>query len=373
MKVLHVVENFGAAGLENVVRNLVLNHNMEEPPQVCVLNELGCNGELLRSKGFKVWSLDWKKQAKSSFRLVRELRKIIKQEGIDTIHAHNFSPFYFCSFAALCTFKTLFVTFHGFINWRRPYTQVYAILSLFARKIVVVSDAMLEHYRPLLGGEKKLETVYNGIDLERFTSANAVSLRTELGIDESDFVLGSIGRISPVKNYPAQIRLVAALKDKIPNLKLVLVTSPSPDSSNLENELRILSDELGVADRVVFAGFRSDVENVLHSIDIFLMTSFSEGTSMAILEAFAAGVPVVASDVGGNVSLIEHDKNGFLFDLNDLNQLKKHILALWADGKKLESMSQQARESSAKFSIRGMISSYESLYAVNRALSSPDG
>ena len=216
MRILYVVENFGAAGLEVLVKDLALLSDPQKVnASVCVLNHHGWCGDILRKAGHKVWDLEWKKRGKGTTRLYREIRQIINEEEIDIVHAHNFVPLFMTFPAILFTGARLLVTFHGFLAWQLYSRLAYPFLYLYADKIVIVSEAMRRHYSlPINFLRSKVTNIPNGIDIRRFESSENYLNRNEIGLSEQDFVIGSVGRLSPVKNQIMQIKACHLLKDK---------------------------------------------------------------------------------------------------------------------------------------------------------------
>jgi glycosyltransferase involved in cell wall biosynthesis len=105
-----------------------------------------------------------------------------------------------------------------------------------------------------------------------------------------------------------------------------------------------------------------DIPEVLRAFDMFVMTSFSEGTSLALLEAMASGLPVIASDVGGNKNIISHGENGFLFDVTSLETLRNHVLELYNDAEKRLELGNRAKIVGEKCSIQSMVGRYDDVY-----------
>jgi len=348
-----------------LVKDLVVGSDPQRiNTSVCVLNRHGWCGEVLKKAGYKIWDLEWKIRDKGIYHLSREIRHIIKKERISIVHAHNFVPLFMTFPAVIFTGAELLVTFHGFLTWRLYSRLSYPFLYFYADKIVIVSEAMRRHYSlPANCLHSKVINIANGIDLKRFEATENYLNRNEIGLSEQDFVIGSVGRLSPVKNQIMQIKVCHILKNEIPNLKLVLITGQSPDSGGLIDEFRSLSRELEIEDRVIFLGYRRDVPQILKTVNVFLMTSLTEGTSLALLEAMASGLPVVASNVGGNAQLIAHGKNGILFDANDLNGLAGHILDLYSQPSKRQRLGSEAKATAQQYSLETMVKNYEELYA----------
>lgn len=363
---MHVVELFsGGGGLENVVKNIVLNSMSDEIEHcVCVLGTHGYLGYFVKEKGIRVYNLNRLQRDKNDIAVTVELRRLVKRLDINIVHAHNFVPLYFSTLATLFMKAKVIATFHGFTEWnlkkRIFYDTVFSIV-----RVVVVNSAMKKNYS-FLGHifSDRIETVVNGIDCTRFNQeiVPAPDLMKEIGIQPKDFVLGSVGRLSPVKNQQLQLKIIAKLKNQIPNLKLLIITGASPDSLNLKKELNDKAAKYGITRNLILLDFRKDVPALLSLMDIFLMTSLTEGTSLAILEAMSSGLPVVASNVGGNSKIIEHEKDGFLFELHDETAFINILLNLYKDKKMRIRIGDAARAKISMYSIENMVKNYEKIY-----------
>ena len=152
-----------------------------------------------------------------------------------------------------------------------------------------------------------------GVHTEEFLNERVErkAYREELGFEDNDYVFMSTGQVSVRKNHEVIIRAIAEIHN--PRVKYLLV-----GFGELEEKLKALVKELGIEDRVVFAGYRGDVKRLLHAVDGFAFPSLQEGLPVALMEAMAAGLPIVCSRIRGNVDLIENGKGGYLYDCHDV-------------------------------------------------------
>jgi glycosyltransferase involved in cell wall biosynthesis len=201
--------------------------------------------------------------------------------------------------------------------------------------------------------------IINGVDTEKFRPdiGAGQSCRKELGIKADEMVIGSVGRLAPVKDYPTFLRAAATALAKIPGSKLLLVGDGAS-----RQELEDLAVTLGINDRVIFAGARKDIPALLNAMDIFVLPSISEGLSNTILEAMSTGISVIATDVGGNAEIIINNETGALTPVSDHIKLANEILSM-ADERKRALMGCKGRNRVLEyFSIQRMVSDYEKLY-----------
>ena len=170
----------------------------------------------------------------------------------------------------------------------------------------------------------KIHKIENGIDTRYFSPIpKNKNLLNELKISENHFIIGNIARLAPVKDHVTLIKTFDIARKIYPNMRLVIV-SDGPEKSNLE----ALINELNLSENVMLLGFRRDIREMFSIVDMFVLSSISEGTSITILEAMAAGKPVIATNVGGTPNLVEDGKTGFLVSPSELLLLGRKIIEL---------------------------------------------
>jgi len=362
-RVLHVIERFNVAGAEIVVRDLL--HLFAETPwqlHVCVLHDKGIIGTEMFEKGFPVHHLDWTQDRLSDAGVVSRMRKVIGEVQPDIIHAHNVTPWYFATRATWRKGQTRrCATLHGFLTGQGAWKKkcLYALLSRTADRIAIVSPRIREQLSTIpLFPLQRVEVIPNGIQTAEPADFDVSSKKAELGLGKDDFVIGTVGRMFAEKNIEMQIRLMARLRDDHPRTKLVVMAKKYDYFKVLED----LVESLGVQDQVIFTGLRRDVPELLRIFDLFVMSSFSEGTSIALLEAMAAGLPVVVSDVGGNGDVVRHGENGLLFDVHNLDLFVEQVGTLIDDENRRRQLATEARKTAEVYSLEAMKVKYQSFY-----------
>ncbi|MGH9350949.1 MAG: glycosyltransferase, partial [Terriglobia bacterium] len=212
------------------------------------------------------------------------------------------------------------------------------------------AQALLDQGLP----QRKIEVIPNGLSADAFVPAPPALPRSPATLR-----VGMIARMNnPVKNYPGFLRAAARLAPKFPYLEFVLV-----GDGPLRPELEQLSKSLGLEDRVRFLGDRQDIPAVLASLDVSVLNSFSESLSNAILESMAAGLPVVATNVGGNADLVREGETGFLVPSDDEASLASAIERLIAQPGLRSAFGQKAREITLEnYSVEGVVERYTQLY-----------
>jgi glycosyltransferase involved in cell wall biosynthesis len=201
----------------------------------------------------------------------------------------------------------------------------------------------------------KLRVILNGIDTECFRwRGESQELRQALGIPDSAPVLGTVGRLTEVKQQHLLIRAFARVRERVPKAHLILV-----GDGPLMGELRSLASQLGVGSVTHLVGYRPEPQRYLPLLDVFALTSSSEGIPQALLEASSAGIPAVASRVGGVPEVIDDGRTGLLFSNGDQNALTAGILALLTDLLLARRMGAAARDRvESLFHIRRMAREY---------------
>jgi len=247
-------------------------------------------------------------------------------------------------------------------NWRqrrlrrlhRPLVSHYVCVSKHLERYLVERVAVTP---------EKITQIYNGVDTLRFAPrGDGVRPLAALWGDGSRFIVGTVGRLQPVKNQRTLIEGVAALVDRHPNLRSqigVAIIGDGAERQRLEEGVRAA----GLQDLVKFLGARDDVADLLPDLDLFVLPSLAEGISNTILEAMASGVATIATRVGGNPELIEDGLTGRLVPPGDSEAIAQGIFDHFTDHEMVRRHGRSARQAAVqRFSLERMIDSYASLY-----------
>ena len=202
--------------------------------------------------------------------------------------------------------------------------------------------------------------MYNALNFQRFDDAtvDVAAVRRALNLPDSAAVIGSVGRLTEQKGYHVLLNAIPAVLRQQPHARFVIVGMGEAAAA-----LQSQAQQLGVADAVHFTGARSDVEQLLAALDIFVSSSLWEGLPTVLLEAMAAGVPVVATRVSGNVELVQPGQTGLLVPPSDPDALAEGLC--WALGQReaMQSMAANARKQVRQhFSIEAIARQHEALY-----------
>jgi glycosyltransferase involved in cell wall biosynthesis len=362
IKVLHVTFDMTIGGAQQVIRQLVENMDKSqfEMDIACIDGRLGELGEMLIEQGVKVELFE--RQIGFDFNLIRRIRRLVKTGRYQIIHCHQYTPYVYGLLASLFTGVKVIFTEHGrfypdYGSWKRKL--VNPIFSLFTNQIIAISQATkdaLVHYENF--SRSKIIVIYNGIADMSQIEVDEIELKKQFGIPESVFLFGTISRLQPIKNQSMMIKAFKKVKDKNRNTHLLIV-----GDGEIRTELEALVTDLELEKEVTFTGFQKNPYRFHKIIDVFLLTSFSEGASMTLLEAMSFSTPCIVTDVGGNPELVKQQKEGIVINPNDGKALVSNIETLLNNEDIVRKMSQNSRQTFLlKFTVNKMASSYVSLY-----------
>ena len=372
MEIVHVVENLDRGGLERTVVDLIASQrDAGHECRVICLFKLGLLARELLASGVRVDACG--KRPGLDLRALRRARALIRQSPDAVIHTHNAMAHYYAVLASIgLPVKCRINTRHGMGGRTRSGRQEwlyrqslrgtdYAVAVCEAARQRFAADGM--HPR------RALLSVPNGIRLERFRPADDVarqSLVAELGLPTGSRIIGTVGRLQPVKDHALLLRAFAKVRVQVPEAALVIV-----GDGPLRAALEAQAEQAGLSDAVRFMGDRHDVPRLLTGMEVFALTSTSEGYSVALLEACASSLPIVATDVGGNREIVRHGINGRLVPSGDTAAIATALIALLRGGEQAAAMGRAGYAwAQAEASFRTMAERYHGLYDVSSDLSS---
>ncbi len=327
------------------------------------LDEIGTLGLELRDEGFPVEVIG--RRAGLDWRCGLRLAALLRRERVDLIHAHQYTPFFYSLLARfLYRRPPVLFTEHGrhFPDYPRPKRRAGNRLLLEQRdRVVGVGQAVRQ---ALIHNEgipaRRVGVIYNGIDLDGFGNGahDRAAVRRDLGVAADDFVILLVARLDYLKDHATAVRTIQRVAQSRPNAKLVLV-GEGPEKARIE--ALVAQQQLGA--QVRFLGLRKDVARLLRGADLFLLTSISEGIPLTVIEAMAAGLPVVATRVGGLAEVVADGTTGCLAPSGDDAALAEQVLRLADEPALRHRLGEAGRQRAAGlFSEDQMHAAYFQLY-----------
>jgi len=316
IKVLHIVLGLQVGGLEKFVLNLTDSYSADVQSSILCLSdpqeqfEIKCHSEIIR----------WNKRDGLSPLWAFKIARLVRDSGFDLVHTHNPSPHFYGALAGLISGVPVVHTKHG-RNYPTDVKKVFLnrIASKLSQRIVAVSSDAADVCRQIEKiPAKKVQTILNGVDTQRFASGGDSSLRAELQLPEDVPIVGIVARLSPEKNH--QLLLEACCLLSVKNIKFHLVII---GDGSLREKLEQCEERCVLGDAVTFLGMRQDVADLVKEFNVFVLSSKTEGVSLTLLEAMSCCIPVVATDVGGNAEVVDDGVTGFIVPQNAQNMADK--------------------------------------------------
>ncbi len=257
-----------------------------------------------------------------------KLKTICSKEGIQLVHAHSGKGMSIVYLSILMGLS-IPVVVHRRVDF--PIKSSGLALSKYnhrqVRSIICVSEAIRKMVSEVVVAPSRVVTVHSGIDFSRFHgNAPTGYLHQLYGIPAGYKLVANVAALAPHKDYFTFLDTAAIVLASNDNVHFLAI-----GDGELKQELREYSEKLGISSKVTFTGFRNDIPNLLREIDVFLITSITEGLGTSIIDAMYNGLPVVATCAGGIPELVEDGVTGFLAEVKDSGILASNVLALLND------------------------------------------
>ncbi len=359
---LHVIDTTGPGGAETVFIELADRLRRRGYRSLVLVRGPGWVKSTLEQRGLEPIELD----AKGSFNLgfLRALGGLIRREQVDLIQSHLLGSNVYCALAGALTRRPVVGTFHGMVdispNERRRGLKLW-VMERGIRRFVAVSDGLARAVAAEgLLNPKKTSVIYNGIDTARYQRPRHRELVARLGLPQDALLVGSLGNVRPAKGYDQLIRSAALLAERYPRLHFVIA---GHIKQSVMQPLQALMGELRVADRVHFLGFCDDSADFLAGVDLFLLSSTSEGFSISTIEAMASGLPVLVTRCGGPEEIVRDGETGLMVPPADPANLAEGLAQLLDDPALATRLAAAGRaDALARFDIEAMVDQYEAVY-----------
>ena len=297
---------------------------------------------------------------RANFSAVKLLRDLILENDIHILHTHGYKTDIVGLIATRGTRCKIISTPHGWTQQAdiklRCYEFIDRLIFPLMDAVVPLSEKLYDELRMFPGLNGSLHMIPNGVDISEIDSVGHIAEELNRWKSEGRFILGYIGRLTPGKGLDVLLRSLTRLSI---DWRFALI-----GDGEQRQELEQLSASLGIAECIKFFGFQEDRISFLKGFDVFVLPSRSEGIPRCLMEAMAAGTPIVASDIPGCRVLVSHEKTGLSFPVNDARALAYRIGALAANLKVGKDLAQNGRELiESRFSAKRMAKDYQKLYS----------
>ena len=296
------------------------------------------------------------------------LRHIIGSEKPDIVHTHSSKAGFLGRLAARWAGATTIIhsphghVFYGYFGKLR--TELYILLERLTtritdRVITLTERGKWDHVSLKVGPSEKFETIFCGIDISKFKGAERDRewIETEFGIPRDSLLAGWVGRLVPIKGCEHFIRACNLAVKQRPDVRFLIV-----GDGTLRGELEDLMGSLRMEKRMVFAGDRQDVPDIMASLDLFVLSSLNEGLGRVLIEAMACGLPVVATDVGGVGDIVADGETGLLVPPADAIRMSEVMVKVLSDSRLRGRLGRAGEKRAGIFELGRTIERTEELY-----------
>jgi sugar transferase (PEP-CTERM/EpsH1 system associated) len=356
IRVVHIVYSFGTGGLEKGIATLINNAPSDIEHIILCLSKSGMSSRLVPEQ---TQIIEMNKQPGNSFRFIWKLSRTLKLLMPDIVHTRNWSGIDGIIAAKIAGISNVIHGEHGWeiqdpsgLNPKRVFIR--RAFSALVKEYTCVSRHLESWLKHTIKVKKPVTQIYNGINVSTFLKSTTNSIvRKELNIPKDTFIIGVVGRLDPIKDHSTLFRAFEIVCAKKENCCLLVI-----GDGNERNRLKKMAGK-----GVVFLGNRTDVPELMMALDLFVLPSKNEGISNTILEALSAGLPVIATNVGGNPELVDDGHAGLLFQPGDFIGLASKILK-YVDNKELRFRHGDAgrKKMIDQFKIKHMCYSYHRIY-----------
>ncbi len=294
-----------------------------------------------------------------------ELSWLVRRMEIEIVHAHMARDYPLASYATRRAARArLIVTRHVLFRLNRLHTWT---LSHVARVIAVSGAVARSLQRQRIFPADKISVIPNGIDLRRFDKAargfDPAAFRQSMGVAPERLLVGTIGEINPLKGQADFLRAASLLARRFPSVDFVIAGEDFSRTGEHRARILKLISELDLERRVYLTGWLDDVAPLIHALDLFVSASRTESFGLAIVEALASGVAVVATATEGAIEILLDGETGLLVPVGDTEQLAYAIAQLLEDPRERGRLGAGGRASAfERFSLEHMVTATEGIY-----------
>lgn len=358
--IIHAIDTTGPGGAETVFLDIAQQLQLENYDNLAIIKGPGWVEEQLKQRGIRYHIL--KPYGFFAIPYYWQLYKLLKRENAALVHAHLLGSTLTYSILCLLTRLPLIATLHGRvdINPNERFVAIkQKIMRMGVKQLIAVSRDLAQYIEARgLFPARAIAVIYNGVDQQRYHNNMTGRLRSDLHIPDDAILIGSLGNIRPAKNYETLINAVAELNN--PQLHFVIAGHQKKD---LMEALNAQMQTLGVAKQMHFIGFHDNTPEFLAQMNLFVLSSSSEGFSIATIEAMASHLPVIATRCGGPEEIITHNVTGYLVPVNAPAELAAAIHYLLRNPEDAQRLANAGFQHMCNtFSLGAMLAAYKNHY-----------
>jgi lipopolysaccharide heptosyltransferase II len=335
MRILQILPELSVGGVETGTVDFAKYLVQKGHASVIISNGGGMVDKVVR-EGSRHYKLPvHKKSLWTAFKMIGAVRKIIRDEKIDIVHARSRVPAWIAYYACRRTNAAFITTCHGYYK-----SKLFSQVMGWSKLVIVPSQIIGQHMSESFGVKTNcIRCIPRSVDFDRFKNL------PEKPKGKSVFRITIIGRITPIKGHAFFIHAMAKVIRSMPYVKVSIVGDAPRKKPMYRREIENLVQKLGLENHVEFLGQRQDIPEILSQTDVLVMSSiYPESFGRVILEAQAANVPVVATSVGGVVDIIEHNETGLLVAPRDIDGMAKEVMRLLNDKALVNKLTGKAQE-----------------------------
>jgi len=365
INILFVLPNFDTGGSEKLVLDIIRNLDTERFSPVLAVFFTGTYEGEYRKLGHPFYVVH-ENGLRSKLSTFFFLKGIAERHGIDVVNTHHTSPliqgllpFKLFGGAALVHTEHSKLCFDAKIHARALMLE--KVFLKWADAAVGISQGVSDYFRDELNvPAAKVRMILNGVDLKRFDlpGFDARACRAKIGVRGDAFTIGLFANFRTEKNHAALISAVSVLKRNGRSVRLLLCGSGPTQAACIAQ-----AKELGIEESVHFLGVRMDIPELMNTLDAYCLPSHFEGLPFSALEAMAAGVPVVGTDVAGINEIIKDGDNGLMAKAGSPEAIAERLSDLMDDPGMAKKIALRGREFVNRFSFEKMIGEYEALFS----------
>jgi sugar transferase (PEP-CTERM/EpsH1 system associated) len=364
IRVMHIVEALGVGGgVEQGIANLIERMDPRLVEHVlCSVFRLGPRMERYPADRVRVICLNQKSRTQ-----VLPLARVIREVRPAIVHSRNWGTLDAVVAARCVRFCSVIHSEHGLEAHPSADPKRRGWLRRVAFELADQVFCVSSRLRDSLAGQtgfpaRKIRVIHNGVDLDRFRRDCSARqrVRRELGVADGELCIGCVGRLNRVKDYATMLQAATLFAASNDRWRLMIAGS----GSDFDALQAIVNTSQPLQGRVRFLGDVRGISEFLSALDVYVLPSLWEGISNSLLEAMAAGLPVIASDIGGNPEVVVDGKSGFLFPVGDARRLADRLDLLYRQPDLRERIGAQAAvRVHQEFALPAMVRQYEELYS----------